>query len=32
MQIFSKDKTVRNNTLQDLRDFNSQSVVTKFQK
>ena len=26
MQIISNDKTVRNNTVQDLKEFNSQSV------
>ena len=28
MQIISNDKTVRNDTIQDLKDFNSQSLAT----
>ena len=29
MQIISKDKTVRNDTIQDLKDFNHQSSTTQ---
>ena len=29
MQIISTDQTVRNNTIEDLKDFNSQSLSTK---
>ena len=32
MQIISNDKSVRNNTLQDLKDFNSQSLSTRAKK
>ena len=32
MQIFSKDKTVRSDTVQDLKDFNSQSLATPAKK
>ena len=28
MQIISTDKTVRNDTIEDLKDFNSQSLST----
>ena len=29
MQFFSNDQTVRSNTVQDLKDFNSQSLSTQ---
>ena len=29
IQIISIDKTVRSNTIQDLKDFNSQSLATQ---
>ena len=29
IQIISNDKTVRSNTIQDLKDFNSQSLATQ---
>ena len=29
MQIISTDKTVRNDTIEDLKDFNSQSLTTQ---
>ena len=32
MRIFSNDKTVRKDTIQDLKDFNSQSLATQFKK
>ena len=32
MQFISNDKTVRNNTLQDLKDFNQQSLTTQAKK
>ena len=32
MQIISNDETVRSNTVQDLREFNSQSLVTQAKK
>ena len=32
MQIISKDKTVRNDTIQDLKEFNSQSLATQAKK
>ena len=32
MQIISNDKTVRNETLQDLKDFNRQSLTTQVKK
>ena len=32
MQIMSNDKTVRNDTIQDLKDFNSQSLSTQAKK
>ena len=32
MQIFSNDKTVRNDTVQDLKEFNSQSLATQAKK
>ena len=32
MQIISNDKTVRNDTLQDLKGFNSQSLSTQAKK
>ena len=32
MQIISTDKTVRNDTVQDLKDFNSQSLTTQAKK
>ena len=32
MQIVSNDKTVRNNTVQDLKEFNSQSLATQAKK
>ena len=28
MQLISSDKTVRNDTVQDLKDFNNQSLTT----
>ena len=32
MQIFSNDKTVRNDTIEDLKEFNSQSLTTQAKK
>ena len=32
MQIISIDKTVRNDTIQDLKEFNSQSLTTQAKK
>ena len=32
MQIISNDKTVRNDTIQDLKDFNQQSLTTQTKK
>ena len=32
MQISSKDKTVRNDTIEDLKEFNSQSLSTRAKK
>ena len=32
MQIISNDKTVRNDTIQDLKEFNSQSLTTQAKK
>ena len=32
MQIFSNDKTVRNDTIQDLKEFNQQSLTTQAKK
>ena len=32
MQIISNDKTVRNDTIQDLKVFNQQSLTTKAKK
>ena len=32
MQIISTDKTVRNDTIQDLKEFNSQSLSTQAKK
>ena len=32
MQIISKDKTVRNDTMQDLKEFNQQSSTTQAKK
>ena len=32
MQIISNDKTVRNDTIQDLKDFNKQSLTTQAKK
>ena len=32
MQLSSNDKTVRNDTIQDLRDFNQQSLTTQVKK
>ena len=32
MQTFSEDQTVGNNTVQDLKELNSQSLVTKAKK
>ena len=32
MQIISNDKTVRNGTVQDLKEFNSQSLSTEVKK
>ena len=32
MQIVSNDKTVRSDTIQDLEDFNSQSLTTQAKK
>ena len=29
MQIISNDKTVRNDTIQDLKEFNFQSITTQ---
>ena len=31
-QIISNDQTVKNNTIQDLKEFNSQSLATKAKK
>ena len=32
MQVISNDKTVRNDTIQDLKEFNSQSLTTQAKK
>ena len=32
MQISSNDKSVRNDTIEDLKDFNSQSLSTRAKK
>ena len=32
MQIISKDKTVRSDTIQDLKEFNSQPLSTRAKK
>ena len=32
MQIISTDKTVRSDTVQDLKDFNAQSLATQAKK
>ena len=32
MQIISTDKTFRNDTIQDLKDFNNQSLTTQAKK
>ena len=32
MQVISNDKTVRNDTIEDLKEFNSQSLSTRFKK
>ena len=32
MQIFSTDKTVRNDTVQDLKDFNNLSLTSQVKK
>ena len=32
MQIISNDKTVRNDTIQDLKEFNSQSISSQAKK
>ena len=32
MQIISNDKTVRNDTMQDLKEFNQQSLTTQAKK
>ena len=32
MRIISDDKTVRNDTIQDLKGFNSQSLTTRAKK
>ena len=32
MQVISIDKTVRNDTIQDLKDFNQQSLTTQAKK
>ena len=32
MQIISTDKTVRNDTIEDIKDFNSQSLSTRAKK
>ena len=32
MQIISNDKTVRNNTVNDLKEFNNQSLATQAKK
>ena len=32
MQIISNDKSVRNDTVQDLKEFNSQSLATQAKK
>ena len=32
MQIISNDKTVRNDTIQDLKEFNSPSLATQAKK
>ena len=32
MQIFSNDQTVRRNTVQDMKDFNSQPLATQVKK
>ena len=32
MQLISNDKTVRNDTMQDLKDFNLQTLTTQYKK
>ena len=32
MQFISNDKTVRSNTVQDLKEFDSQSIATQAEK
>ena len=32
MQLISDDKTVRNDTIQDLKEFNQQSLTTQAKK
>ena len=32
MQIISTDQTVRDNTIEDIKDFNSQSLSTRAKK
>ena len=32
MQIISKDQTVRSNTVQDIKEFNAQSLATQAKK
>ena len=32
MQLISSDKTIRNDTVQDLKDFNNQSLTTQAEK
>ena len=32
MQIISSDKTVRNDTIEDLKEFNSRSLTTQAKK
>ena len=32
IQIFSNDKTVRNDTIEDLEEFNQQSLTTQAKK
>ena len=32
MEIFSNDRTIRSETIQDLKDFNSQSLSTQAKK
>ena len=32
MQVISSDKSIRNDTIEDLKDFNNQSLITQARK